>query len=85
MPEPCETETTTSLKMQPETRGSRADAIFSETGARLVGEGGTLNRQAGLRDRLHGARRRSRERKMHCKARGAAAACCCYERGVDIA
>lgn len=24
----CETETTTSLKMQPETRGSRADAIF---------------------------------------------------------
>lgn len=28
VPKPCETETTTSLKMQPETRGSRADAIF---------------------------------------------------------
>lgn len=36
---------------------------LSETGARLVGEGGTLNRQAGPRDRLHGARRRSRGRK----------------------
>lgn len=51
-----------------------------------MGEGGTLNRQAGPRDCLHGARRRSRGRKIHCKARGAAAAaCCCYERGVDIA
>lgn len=49
---------------------------LSETGARLVGEGGRLNSQAGPRDRLHGARRRSRgrskkkKRKIHCKARG---------------
>ena len=59
---------------------------MSETGARLVGEGGTLNRQARPRDRLHGARRRAQGKgKIHCKARGAAALCCCYERGVEMA
>lgn len=58
-----------------------------------MGEGGRLNSQAGPRDRLHGARRRSRGRSKKKKEKkknslqgaGAAAACCCYERGVDIA
>lgn len=35
-----------------------------------MGEGGTPSRQAGPRDRLHGARRRSRGRNVHCEARG---------------
>lgn len=43
---------------------------LSEIGARLLGEGGTVSRQAGPRDRLHGARRKSRGREIHCKARG---------------
>lgn len=40
VPEPCETETTTSLKMQPETRGSRADAIFEWNRSAAGGGGG---------------------------------------------
>lgn len=58
---------------------------MSETGARLVGEGGPANRQAGPRERLRGSRRRSRGRKIHCKARGARGRRCAVAmRGVWI-
>ena len=40
VPNPCETETTTSLKMQPQTRGSRADAIFEWNRSTAGGGGG---------------------------------------------
>lgn len=50
-----------------------------------MGEGGTLNRQAGPRDRLHGARRRSREGERKSTARrGGRRRCAVAMRGVWI-
>ncbi len=48
-----------------------------------MGEGGTLNRQAGPRDRLHGARRRSRGSKFTAR-RGGRRRCAVAMRGVWI-
>lgn len=77
--------------MQPETRGSRADAIF-EWNRSTAGGGGGKTEQSGRAQgpsawceaKIQGTEQKEKK-KNSLQGAGAAAACCCYERGVDIA